>query len=307
MLTFRPTLAPPGRLARLGIVLDTRNPPPRLRELARMCDRAGVDALWIVEREDGWPRLEAWTALVVTGLEAARARLGALLEVTRRRAALVAHMTTTLDAAVDGRLEIGLRSRAGHPAGTSGSWPRLEEYAATVRAQSTGGAGPPISIEVADARAMEAAIRVADDVVLPAGPAASVNGVIAQARAACVAAGRDPGSLGIAVELPVSIGRTSAEAGARASAEPLFDEVGHPARVGLFGTLQQCQDRVIELAHLGVTDLRCVLPNTPDVHDVIAQLTAVVVGSLDVLDPSAPRSRPPDPPETWGGRPRDRS
>src|SRR5207253_9636285 len=38
----------------------------------------------------------------------------------------------------------------------------------------------------------------------------------------------------------------------------------------------QSQARAIELAHLGVTDLRCILPNTPDVHDAIAQLTAIV-------------------------------
>jgi hypothetical protein len=101
----------------------------------------------------------------------------------------------------------------------------------------------------------------------------------------------------------VSIGRTSAEARARASVEPLFAELGDPARIGVVGTLEQCQDRVIELAHLGVADLRCVLPNTSDVHDAIAQLTAAVVGSLDVLAPNAPRSRPPDPPEGWGARP----
>jgi len=101
----------------------------------------------------------------------------------------------------------------------------------------------------------------------------------------------------------VSIGRTSAEAHARASHDPRFHDIGHPATRGIFGTLEQCQDRAIELAHLGVTDLRCLLPNTPDVHDAIAQLTAVVVGTVDVLTPNSPRSKAPDPPEGWGGRP----
>ena len=104
------------------------------------------------------------------------------------------------------------------------------------------------------------------------------------------------------MEVPVSIGRTSAEARARASDEPLFREIGHPAAFGIFGTLEQCQARAIELAHLGVTDLRCILPNTPDVHDAIAQLTAIVVGTLGVLTPNAPRSKGPDPPRGWGGR-----
>jgi hypothetical protein len=80
--------------------------------------------------------------------------------------------------------------------------------------------------------------------------------------------------------------------------------VGQPAEVGLFGTLEVCQAGVIELAHAGVTELRCSLPNAPDLPDVIAQLTAMVVGRLDILTPNAPRSRDPDPPAGWGGRSR---
>src|SRR5207244_6321155 len=76
----------------------------------------------------------------------------------------------------------------------------------------------------------------------------------------------------------------------------------HPATFGIFGTLEQCQARAIELAHLGVTDLRCILPNTPDVHDAIAQLTAIVVGTIGVLAPPSPRPKAPDPPPGWGGR-----
>ncbi len=73
--------------------------------------------------------------------------------------------------------------------------------------------------------------------------------------------------------VPVSIGRTTAEANARAEADPAFRDVGDPRDVGVFGTLEQCQERVIELAHAGVSDLRCVVPNAPDMPDVLAQLT----------------------------------
>ncbi|HEX3212764.1 MAG TPA: hypothetical protein VH016_09375, partial [Actinomycetota bacterium] len=110
--------------------------------------------------------------------------------------------------------------------------------------------------------------------------------------------------LGVAVRLPVSIGRTVAEAAARWDAEPAFAGLGPPTRAGVFGTLEQCHDRVIALAHAGVTDLRCVLPNAPDVHDVIAQATAMTVGTVAQLAPGAPRSEPPPPPEGWGGRSR---
>jgi len=127
---------------------------------------------------------------------------------------------------------------------------------------------------------------------------------VATLMAACGARGREFASLGVAVQLPVSVGRTETEAQARAAPESLFAGDRHPAVSGIFGTLEMCQDRVIELAHAGVTDVRCVLPNSPDVHDVIAQLTAMVVGSIDVLQPGAPRSRAPDAPSAWGGRPR---
>jgi hypothetical protein len=94
----------------------------------------------------------------------------------------------------------------------------------------------------------------------------------------------------------VSIGRTEAEAAARADANPAFADTGHPREHGLFGTLEQCQDAVIALAHQGVVDVRCLLPDTPDVHDVIAQLTAVAIGSLVTHRPDAERSAAPPPP-----------
>ena len=290
---FTPTLAPPGRLARLGVVLDTRNAPGRMREVAKMCDRAGIDALWVADDPTAAgerPRLEAWTALVLAGLDTSRARLGAMLNPPLRPPATLAAMARTLDLALGGRLEIGVRS-----AGEG-----VEEYARTFREILVD--GPPLSVEITAPPEIGVAARVADDVVIPATALQDVRALCEQIRAGCEAAGRDPAGLGIALEVPVSIGRTSAEAHARASDEPRFREIGHPATFGIFGTLEQCQARAIELAHLGVTDLRCILPNTPDVHDAIAQLTAIVVGTIGVLAPHSPRSKAPDPPPGWGGR-----
>jgi hypothetical protein len=108
----------------------------------------------------------------------------------------------------------------------------------------------------------------------------------------------------VAARLPVSVGRTSAEAQARWQAEPAFAALGDSEQAGLFGTLEQCHDRVVVLAHAGVSDLRCLLPNAIDIHDVIAQLTAMTIGSADKLVPGAPRTRVPEPPAGWGGRSR---
>ena len=84
MTTFRPTRAPRGRLVRLGVVLDTRNPPHRVQEVARMCDGAGIDALWVgdhPESRDGVPRLDAWTTLTLVAPGVTQARVGAQLSI----------------------------------------------------------------------------------------------------------------------------------------------------------------------------------------------------------------------------------
>ena len=100
--------------------------------------------------------------------------------------------------------------------------------------------------------------------------------------------------------LPVSIGRTTTEAKARAGLD--FAGYGHPETDGIFGRLEECQDQVVALAHQGVTDLRLVLPDAEDIDDVVAQITSMVVGNMAVLRPDAPRSPSPGAPEQWGGR-----
>jgi alkanesulfonate monooxygenase SsuD/methylene tetrahydromethanopterin reductase-like flavin-dependent oxidoreductase (luciferase family) len=318
------------------VVLDTRNAPARIRELARMCDRAGIDALWVrdsLQGVEGEPRVEAWTAISLAAMETMHVRLGATVNVAFRPPGVMAAMAGTLDAAAGGRLELAFSPgwfEAEHRAfglpfpETGARTPSMEEYVRVLRAllagQTVSGSGsfemhdaelgvaspqpdgPPISVEAVGKPQIEVAARLADNVVVPAASVGDVHVAVAQIRTGAAAAGRDPATLGIAIELPVSIGRTWAEAEARADSEPLFDAIGHPQKIGIFGTLEQCQDRVIELAHAGVSDIRCVVPNSPDVHDVIAQLTAMVVGSIELLSPGTPRSKAPDPPQGWGGR-----
>jgi hypothetical protein len=101
--------------------------------------------------------------------------------------------------------------------------------------------------------------------------------------------------------LPVSIGRTPAEAEARATIDPGLSAFGDPRTDGLYGTLETCQARVVELAHAGIVELRCALPDVADVHDVVAQLTAVVIGDAGTHRPGAPRSADPEPP-SWATR-----
>src|SRR5258708_39386725 len=72
----------------------------------------------------------------------------------------------------------------------------------------------------------------------------------AVAGAAEVAAGRP-----VLVEVAVSVGRTTAEASARADGEELFAVIGHPRRQGLFGTLEECQDDAARVAQSGASEL----------------------------------------------------
>jgi alkanesulfonate monooxygenase SsuD/methylene tetrahydromethanopterin reductase-like flavin-dependent oxidoreductase (luciferase family) len=141
-----------------------------------------------------------------------------------------------------------------------------------------------------------------DDICLAAWRFPDLETTADEVRAEAAEAGRDPATLGVAALLPVSIGRTRAEADARVAIDPLLGRLGHPAETGIFGTLEECQDRVIALAHAGISDLRCVLPATSDVHDVLAQLTAMTVGTTEVLVPGSLRSPAPPPPDGWGGR-----
>jgi alkanesulfonate monooxygenase SsuD/methylene tetrahydromethanopterin reductase-like flavin-dependent oxidoreductase (luciferase family) len=264
---FRPTRPPPGRLVRLGVTLDRRLSADRLREVAITCERAGVDAVWLGPADDeGSAALDSWAALAVAAAATERVRLGITIETD---ATPPPALGRRLEAVVErgrSRLELGLRPGRGADGPGAGG-----EHVARARA-----AGVPVSIEAADPASLSAAVRLADDVVVPPMPPAEIRRAVVEVRAACQAVGRDPGSLGIALRPPVSIGRTSAEARARAEAEPLFARTGPPAEVGIFGRLEDCQDQVLLLADLGVTDLRAVPPGSPDLPDVIAQLTAMV-------------------------------
>jgi hypothetical protein len=274
MTPFDPTRAPAGRLARLGVVIDPAE--PSAASIARFADLAGIDIVWTGSLgRDDTPGGDI--APVAAALS--RARLGAIVSGAGSVPPTAAEIT--VDASEE-TLQIVRRLRADDDYRTSG-----------VRIGA-----------VADSpAAIGRLLAVVDDVVLPAWRFPDLETAADEARAEAQQAGRDPATLGVAALVPVSIGRTSTEAEARAERDPRFARLGHPRDVGIFGTLEECQDRVIALAHAGISDLRCILPAAPDVHDVIAQLTAVTIGTTDVLVPGSLRSPAPPPPDGWGGRP----
>ena len=249
----------PGRIARLAVLVDAADPAWCVR-LARMCEVARIDTLWL-RPGDGDEML---------------ATLGEVAAATSTLAVGVspvdADLAGTVTASAGGRrlrdrLHLCVREPAAVPglAPTTDTAGRLSTYVAD-RAQAT-----------------QAVARGAVPVVRTT-----------SSRATLAAALHDMRETLPAAELPVSIGRTVAEALARGGDGPVRE-------VGLFGTLEQCQAQAQQLVHAGAAELRCVLPTTPDVDDVIAQLTAVAVGDRDRLQPDGPRSPDPPPPAGWGG------
>jgi hypothetical protein len=87
----------------------------------------------------------------------------------------------------------------------------------------------------------------------------------------------------VIVDVPVSIGRTRSEAAARAARDPRFVGAAHPQVAGIFGTFEQAQGLVLELARAGADELRVTLADEIDVADLLAQTRALVVGPTRAL------------------------
>jgi len=122
----------------------------------------------------------------------------------------------------------------------------------------------------------------AGTVIRPIGRTETVSAIAVAARARSAAgltADRHP----IIAALPVSIGRTLNEAVARALRDPRFAGSGHPREVGLFGTHEQAQGQVLDLAGAGADALRVTLAEEIDVADLLAQVRSLVVGATPVL------------------------
>jgi len=85
------------------------------------------------------------------------------------------------------------------------------------------------------------------------------------------------------VAVPISIGRTFNEAVARADRDERFVGDAHPRESGIFGTFEQAQEQVLELARAGAEVLLVTVPHELDVADVLAQVKALVVGATPAL------------------------
>jgi hypothetical protein len=136
---------------------------------------------------------------------------------------------------------------------------------------------PAAEAEGLAAAAAPAALLV-DGTADPAGLVTSAEpDAVRRARSAVGPAGR------VVVDVAVAIGRTRSEAAARAARDPRFAGTGHPQAGGIFGTFEQAQVLVLELARAGADELRVTLADEIDVADLLAQTRALVVGPTRAL------------------------
>jgi len=101
--------------------------------------------------------------------------------------------------------------------------------------------------------------------------------------------------------MPV-FGPAPLQAHARLSSDPGLQAEAEAAPC-LVGTLEDCQQTVAALYAAGMRELRLRLPATPDIPDVIAQMSTLRGEALRGLDAGSPRSPAPAAPTSWGGRP----
>ncbi len=77
MRQFDPTRPPAGRLARLGVLID----PSRSdhESVARFCDLAGIDMVWLASR-DGGPAADPWSVAAALAGSLRRVRIGVVTD-----------------------------------------------------------------------------------------------------------------------------------------------------------------------------------------------------------------------------------
>ena len=245
--SFDPTRPPPAGWPVSGVVFDGRTQAAASRRCARMCDRAGIDAVWVADR---WPARPAAAVMrgrsqpTSLGTAPATATAGAIVGPAGRPSG--ARRST---ARPRGRL---------HDGGDDGA-DRTRRSAMQYRGRASR-AGCPSSSDAE--RELGPLLAVADDIVLPAWrPLGPGDGGRRGAGGRSRRVRPRPGDARGRRARP-GVDRPDGRRGCRPGRRwiPTFAASVTRREIGIFGTLEECQDRVIALAHAGITDLRCVVP-----------------------------------------------
>ncbi len=199
-----------------------------IRESAQAAEEAGFDGVWLYDHLAGSVHrqsrvLECWTTLTAIAATVPRLAVGPMvLNVANRDPGTLAVMASTLQEVSEGRLLLGLGAGGGADTPYAAEQRALDRPVAaapvrraaveaaigTIRSVWSGtvrGIGgflrpnpaPPIVVGGFGPKMAELAGRAADGINLPDGP--GLTGLLAMAREARVAAGRDPATFVVTV------------------------------------------------------------------------------------------------------------
>ncbi len=157
MPSFDPTRAPIGRLTRLGVVLDGSSPASRLVALARMCERAGIDAVWFADRTE--PSVDSLVLAEQIEADLDRAHLGLLVDPERRSPRKLAVGLARLVGSTRAPVEVTIDEGSGSVA----------EYVEALSVELSAGAEPRprIAAVAGTVDGIGRLLATVDDVVLP--------------------------------------------------------------------------------------------------------------------------------------------
>jgi 5,10-methylenetetrahydromethanopterin reductase len=209
----------------LSLGLSPREPEARIVGLARMAERLGVDALWVIDSQLAMK--DAYTTLALVAHETDRIGLGpGVTNLVTRDETVVANAMASLAAIAPGRLTVGLGAgdSAVFPLGRrpmtirelEAAVPRLRSLLEGGEVDGDGGPlrlafapepPPPIFLSASQPRMLRLAGAVADGVIVmgPSDPAV-VAGQMAEVDAGASSAGRDPGAVFRDLWVTISIG-----------------------------------------------------------------------------------------------------
>ena len=161
MPAFDPTSAPIGRLTRLGVVLDGSSPLARLTGLARMCERAGIDAIWLADPAGGGStELDAFAIAEHIATDLQRAHLGLMVDPEVRPASALAAAVAGLARTTGVPIEVAVQ----------GEEPSIADYTQTLRDELQAAIPvyrPRLSALAVSVEGVRRLLQTVDDIVLP--------------------------------------------------------------------------------------------------------------------------------------------
>jgi len=270
----------------LSVIFEPGLPAENIRRMARIAVASGVRSLWLSDSNDDWrllSRTDPWQVAAAIASDEQEMLVGVMFDTVWWPPGLIGSMGARLNAAMDGRLRMGITTQSESPAPRSSTKVPIRDevadtltymqYAQQVREVISGAQSgparraPALSIRVTAPEQLATVVQFADTAVIPFTDLRTIGGVISSLWDGCRVRGRIRGSLSIAVEVPVVLGHddilhvpTSVPASGPILQRDLFRTAG-PWRAA--STTES------ELRRLGVDEIRYWTRHTTEMADIL--------------------------------------